>query len=75
MRIYDLTNCPYSNRNGSYGGAAGDKDGILIEGEAVYTRFWDIRFMKQFWVYEMATLLWHAGIFAVEMQDFWRCVH
>ena len=33
MRIYDLTNCPYSNRNGSYGGAAGDKDGILIDGE------------------------------------------
>lgn len=26
MDIYDLTNCPYSQRNGYYGGAAGDKD-------------------------------------------------
>ena len=33
MNIYDLTNCPYSQRNGYYGGAAGDKDGIIIDGE------------------------------------------
>jgi len=33
MDIYDLTNCPYSQRNGYYGGAAGDKDGIIIDGE------------------------------------------
>ncbi len=33
MEIYDFSECEYSNRNGSYGGAAGDKDGILINGE------------------------------------------
>lgn len=33
MEIYDFTECEYSNRNGSYGGAAGDKDGIIINGE------------------------------------------
>lgn len=33
MKIYDFSNCEYSNRNGSYGGAAGDKDGIIINGE------------------------------------------
>lgn len=32
-KIYDLSNCPYSNRHGTYGGAAGDKDGILINNE------------------------------------------
>ena len=30
MEIFDFSNAEYSNRNGSYGGAAGDKDGILI---------------------------------------------
>ena len=39
MVIYDLTKCPYSNRNGSYGGAAGDKDGILIDGEEWITKY------------------------------------
>ncbi len=33
MKIFDFSDCEYSNRNGSYGGAAGDKDGILINGE------------------------------------------
>ncbi len=33
MEILDLSNSEYSNRNGSYGGAAGDKDGIIINGE------------------------------------------
>ena len=33
MEIFDFSECEYSNRNGSYGGAAGDKDGILINGE------------------------------------------
>ena len=33
MEIFDFTECEYSNRNGSYGGAAGDKDGIIINGE------------------------------------------
>lgn len=33
MKIHDFSNCPYSPRNGFYGGAAGDKDGILIDGE------------------------------------------
>ena len=33
MEIFDFSNAEYSNRNGSYGGAAGDKDGILINGE------------------------------------------
>jgi len=33
MEIFDFSNSEYSNRNGSYGGAAGDKDGIVIDGE------------------------------------------
>ena len=33
MEIFDFSNAEYSNRNGSYGGTAGDKDGILINGE------------------------------------------
>lgn len=33
MEIFDFSNAEYSNRNGSYGGAASDKDGILINGE------------------------------------------
>jgi len=33
MEIFDFSECDYSNRNGSYGGAAGDKDGIIINGE------------------------------------------
>jgi hypothetical protein len=30
MDILDLSEAPYSNRNGSYGGVAGDKDGVII---------------------------------------------
>ena len=30
MEIFDFSNAEYSNRNGSYGGAAGDKDGIRL---------------------------------------------
>ena len=33
MEIFDFSNAEYSNRNGSYGGAAGDKDGVVINGE------------------------------------------
>ena len=33
MEILDLSDVGYSNRNGSYGGQAGDKDGIVIDGE------------------------------------------
>ena len=33
MEIFDFSDAEYSNRNGSYGGAAGDKDGIIINGE------------------------------------------
>lgn len=33
MKFFDFSNAEYSNRNGSYGGAAGEKDGILINGE------------------------------------------
>ena len=33
MEILDFSNAEYSNRNGSYGGAAGDKDGIIIDNE------------------------------------------
>lgn len=33
MEVFDFSECEYSNRNGSYGGAAGDKDGIIINGE------------------------------------------
>lgn len=33
MEIYDFSECQYSNRNGSYGGLAGDKDGIVFKGQ------------------------------------------
>lgn len=39
MEIYDFSNCEYSNRNGSYGGAAGDKDGIIIDGGAWIAKY------------------------------------
>lgn len=39
MEIFDFSNCKYSNRNGSYGGAAGDKDGIIIDGEAWIAKY------------------------------------
>ena len=33
VKVYNLERCPYSNKNGLYGGAAGSKDGILIENQ------------------------------------------
>lgn len=33
MKLYDLNSCPLSPRNGFYGGQAGPKEGILINGE------------------------------------------
>ena len=33
MRIFDFTSCPLSNRNGTYGGNSGDKEGVLINNE------------------------------------------
>lgn len=33
MKLLDLSQNEYSDRNGYYGGAAGDKDGIVIDGE------------------------------------------
>ena len=39
MKIFDFSNAEYSNRNGSYGGAAGDKDGILINGESWIAKY------------------------------------
>ena len=33
MNILNLDNAPLSDRNGSYGGAAGSKEGILIDGQ------------------------------------------
>ena len=33
QKIIDFSDCPYSDRHGYYGGQAGDKDGILYDGE------------------------------------------
>lgn len=41
MQIIDLSECEYSNRHGSYGGMAGDKDGILYNGE-----YWIVKYPK-----------------------------
>ncbi|MCI2110940.1 MAG: hypothetical protein LKK13_01195 [Bacilli bacterium] len=41
MDILDFSENKYSNRNGSYGGVAGDKDGVLIDGEP-----WIIKYPK-----------------------------
>lgn len=40
-KIYNLSDCQYSNRHGTYGGAAGDKDGILINGD-----YWIVKYPK-----------------------------
>lgn len=40
-QIYDLSNVSFSNRHGIYGGAAGNKDGILLNGE-----YWIIKYPK-----------------------------
>ncbi|MDF2844825.1 MAG: hypothetical protein K0R00_3251 [Herbinix sp.] len=42
MNIYDLSKCPFSDRNGSYGGLAGRKDGILIGDER-----WIVKYPKK----------------------------
>lgn len=39
--IENLDRYPYSNRHGSYGGMAGDKDGILIDNE-----YWIVKYPK-----------------------------
>lgn len=41
MRIYDLRDCPLSDRNGTYGGNSGDKEGILINNE-----YWLVKYPK-----------------------------
>ncbi len=40
-QIYDLSKIPYSNRHGIYGGAAGNKDGILLNEE-----YWIVKYPK-----------------------------
>lgn len=42
MRIFDFSSCPFSDRNGTYGGNSGDKEGVLIEGEP-----WIIKYPKK----------------------------
>lgn len=39
--LVDFSNCEYSKRHGMYGGQAGDKDGIIYEGED-----WIVKFPK-----------------------------
>ena len=39
MEIFDFSDSEYSNRNGAYGGSAGDKDGIIIDGEAWIAKY------------------------------------
>lgn len=39
--IYDLNNCPINERNGIYGGKAGDKEGITINDE-----YWIVKYPK-----------------------------
>lgn len=41
MFLYDFDSCPYSVRNGHYGGQAGDKLGVLIDNE-----YWILKFPK-----------------------------
>lgn len=41
IKIYDLENCKTSIKNGLYGGAAGSKDGIMIE-----TEKWMVKYPK-----------------------------
>ena len=42
MRIFDFSSCQFSDRNGTYGGNSGDKEGVLIEGEP-----WIIKYPKK----------------------------
>lgn len=39
--IYDFDTCPVNERNGTYGGKAGDKEGITINGE-----YWIVKYPK-----------------------------
>lgn len=41
MELIDFDSCPYSDRNGGYGGAAGDKDGIIFRGKR-----WMVKYPK-----------------------------
>ena len=41
MEMIDFTNCPYSDKNGMYGGMAGRKDGIIYNDEN-----WMVKFPK-----------------------------
>ena len=41
MKLYNLEDCPLSDRNGTYGGNSGDKEGILIDGER-----WIVKYPK-----------------------------
>lgn len=41
IKIQDLNNFPLSDRHGSYGGMAGSKDGLLIDGE-----YWMVKYPK-----------------------------
>lgn len=41
MKLYDLNSCPLSPRNGFYGGQAGSKEGIIINGEP-----WIVKYPK-----------------------------
>ena len=41
QKIIDFSDCPYSDRHGYYGGQAGDKDGIIYDGE-----YWIIKYPK-----------------------------
>lgn len=42
MRIFDFSSCPLSDRNGTYGGNSGDKEGVVINGEP-----WIIKYPKK----------------------------
>lgn len=42
MIIYDFDKCPVSDRNGVYGGRAGSKEGILIDGE-----YWLVKYPQK----------------------------
>lgn len=41
MKLYNFENCPLSDRNGTYGGNSGDKEGILINNER-----WIVKYPK-----------------------------
>ena len=42
MRIFDFSACPFSDRNGTYGGNSGDKEGIIINNKT-----WIIKYPKK----------------------------